>query len=88
MLPNLLKLSTDKVPNVRLVVARTLSKNVIPMGSEWLGVEQAEEVEKRLREMRSDPDRDVRMLAGGEENSVLDILSQTKTEQSNKNIMF
>ncbi|XP_016766282.1 serine/threonine-protein phosphatase 4 regulatory subunit 1 isoform X3 [Apis mellifera] len=32
MLPNLLKLSTDKVPNVRLVVARTLSKNVIPMG--------------------------------------------------------
>ena len=36
MLPNLLKLSTDKVPNVRLVVARTLSKNVIPMGCKYL----------------------------------------------------
>ncbi|XP_076764465.1 serine/threonine-protein phosphatase 4 regulatory subunit 1 isoform X2 [Xylocopa sonorina] len=86
MLPTLLKLSFDKVPNVRLAVARTLSRNVIPMG-QWLGVEQAEEVERRLREMRSDPDRDVRVLAGGEENPVLDILSQTKTEQS-RNIMF
>ncbi|XP_050588473.1 serine/threonine-protein phosphatase 4 regulatory subunit 1-like isoform X4 [Bombus affinis] len=87
MLPTLLEISSDKVPNVRLVVARTLSKNVIPMGSEWLGVKQAEEVENRLREMRSDPDRDVRVLAGGEENAALDILSQTKTEQS-RNIMF
>ncbi|XP_017763871.1 PREDICTED: serine/threonine-protein phosphatase 4 regulatory subunit 1-like isoform X2 [Eufriesea mexicana] len=73
MLPSLLKLSSDKVPNVRLAVARTLSKNVIPMGSEWLGVERAQEVERKLRQMRSDPDRDVRVLAGGEENSVLDI---------------
>ncbi|XP_017792094.1 PREDICTED: serine/threonine-protein phosphatase 4 regulatory subunit 1-like isoform X3 [Habropoda laboriosa] len=87
MLPNLLKLSSDKVPNVRLAVARTLSKNVVSMGPEWLGVEQAEEVERRLKEMRSDPDRDVRLLAGGEENPVLDILSQTKTEQS-RNILF
>ncbi|XP_029051724.1 serine/threonine-protein phosphatase 4 regulatory subunit 1-like isoform X2 [Osmia bicornis bicornis] len=87
MLPSLLKLSRDKVPNVRLAVARTLSKNVIPMGPNWLGAEQAEEVEKRLREMRSDPDRDVRVLAGGEENPVLDILSQTKAEQS-RNILF
>lgn len=55
--------------------------------AEWLGVKQAEEVENRLREMRSDPDRDVRVLAGGEENAALDILSQTKTEQS-RNIMF
>ncbi|XP_017880450.1 serine/threonine-protein phosphatase 4 regulatory subunit 1-like isoform X2 [Ceratina calcarata] len=86
MLPNLLKLSLDKVPNVRLAVARTLSRNVVPMG-QWLGVEQTEEVERRLREMRSDPDRDVRVLAGGEENPVLDILSQTKSEQS-RNIMF
>lgn len=35
MLPNLLKLSSDKVPNVRLAVARTLSKNVIPMGCKY-----------------------------------------------------
>ncbi|XP_076171001.1 serine/threonine-protein phosphatase 4 regulatory subunit 1 isoform X2 [Ptiloglossa arizonensis] len=65
MLPNLLKLSTDKVPNVRLAVARTLSKNVVPMGH-WLGVEQAEVVAIRLREMQLDPDRDVRILAGGD----------------------
>lgn len=32
MLPNLLQLSSDKVPNVRLAVARTLSRNVVPMG--------------------------------------------------------
>lgn len=36
MLPFLLKLSTDKVPNVRLAVARTLSKNIIPMGRKYL----------------------------------------------------
>lgn len=36
MLPNLLKLSTDKVPNVRLAVARTLSRNVVPMGRKYL----------------------------------------------------
>ncbi|XP_076679485.1 serine/threonine-protein phosphatase 4 regulatory subunit 1 isoform X3 [Andrena cerasifolii] len=87
MLPNLLKLSTDKVPNVRLAVARTLSRNVVPMGPDWLGIGQAEEVERRLREMRSDPDRDVRILAGAEESPVMDILSQTKTEQS-RNIVF
>ncbi|XP_076247658.1 serine/threonine-protein phosphatase 4 regulatory subunit 1 isoform X2 [Calliopsis andreniformis] len=86
MLPDLLELSTDKVPNVRLAVARTLSRNVIPMGH-WLGVEQAEEVERRLREMRSDPDRDVRILACADESSVMEILSPTKTEQS-RNIMF
>ncbi|XP_076385857.1 serine/threonine-protein phosphatase 4 regulatory subunit 1 isoform X1 [Megachile rotundata] len=87
MLPTLLKLSMDKVPNVRLVVARTLSENVIPMGPSWLGVEQTKKVEKRLREMRSDPDRDVRVMAGGEEEPVLNILSQTNAEQS-RNILF
>lgn len=44
-------------------------------------------MERRLREMRSDPDRDVRILAGAEESPVMDILSQTKTEQS-RNIVF
>ncbi|XP_043248698.1 serine/threonine-protein phosphatase 4 regulatory subunit 1-like isoform X2 [Colletes gigas] len=67
MLPELLKFSTDKVPNVRLAVARTLSKNVTPMGPGWLGIEQAERVAIRLREMRSDPDRDVRIFAGSDE---------------------
>lgn len=38
MLPTLLQISSDKVPNVRLVVARTLSKNVIPMGCKYLFV--------------------------------------------------
>ncbi|XP_076622614.1 serine/threonine-protein phosphatase 4 regulatory subunit 1 isoform X2 [Colletes latitarsis] len=67
MLPHLLKFSTDEVPNVRLAVARTLSKNVTPMGPGWLGIEQAERVAIRLREMRSDPDRDVRIFAGSDE---------------------
>ncbi|KAK9309336.1 hypothetical protein QLX08_000963 [Tetragonisca angustula] len=87
MLPTLLEISSDKVPNVRLVVARTLSENVVPMGSEWLGVKEAEDVENRLAEMRLDLDRDVRILAGGEDNVPLNILSQTKTEES-RNIMF
>ncbi|CAD1477497.1 unnamed protein product, partial [Heterotrigona itama] len=87
MLPTLLEISSDKVPNVRLVVARTLSENVVPMGSEWLGVKETEEVEKRLTEMRLDPDRDVRILAGGEDNVPLNILSQTKTEES-RNIII
>ncbi|XP_053994161.1 serine/threonine-protein phosphatase 4 regulatory subunit 1-like isoform X2 [Hylaeus anthracinus] len=81
MLPNLLKLSTDKVPNVRLAVARTLSKYVAPMGPDWLGIEQAEEVAIRLREMRSDPDRDVRIFAGSDEIPVLEVTSQTEEEQ-------
>ena len=35
MLPTLLEISSDKVPNVRLVVARTLSENVVPMGCKY-----------------------------------------------------
>lgn len=33
MLPHLYSLSEDKVPNVRLVVARTLANDIMPMGS-------------------------------------------------------
>ena len=44
-------------------------------------------MENRLAEMRLDLDRDVRILAGGEDNVPLNILSQTKTEES-RNIMF
>ncbi|KAI4493300.1 hypothetical protein M0802_009468 [Mischocyttarus mexicanus] len=63
MLPNLFSLSWDKVPNVRLAVARTLSQNVIPMGIDWLGCDLMGSVERRLKQMRSDIDRDVRFLA-------------------------
>ncbi|XP_015606879.1 serine/threonine-protein phosphatase 4 regulatory subunit 1 isoform X2 [Cephus cinctus] len=63
MLPFLLNLSWDRVPNVRLAVARTLARNVATMSPEWLGAEQAEEVEKKLKEMQKDLDRDVRELA-------------------------
>lgn len=49
--------------------------------AEWLGVKQAEEVENRLREMRLDPDRDVRVIAGGEENVPSDMLLPPKTKQ-------
>nr|XP_031827867.1 serine/threonine-protein phosphatase 4 regulatory subunit 1-like [Nomia melanderi] len=85
LLPLLLKLSSDKVPNVRLAVAKTL-KN-IPVGPDWLDRKEAEKIEERLREMRSDPDRDVRILVGGEESPTLDILSDSKTEPS-RNILF
>ncbi|KZC08405.1 PREDICTED: serine/threonine-protein phosphatase 4 regulatory subunit 1-like [Dufourea novaeangliae] len=72
LLPILLQLSTDKVPNVRLAVARTLLKDVVPMGPCWLDSEEVEEVEKILLKMQSDPDRDVRVLAGGKENPTQD----------------
>ncbi|XP_014604176.1 PREDICTED: serine/threonine-protein phosphatase 4 regulatory subunit 1-like isoform X2 [Polistes canadensis] len=68
MLPSLVNLSWDKVPNVRLAVARTLSQNVITMGIDWLGCDHAENVERRLKQMRSDIDRDVRFLAEIEEH--------------------
>ncbi|KAG7189512.1 hypothetical protein KM043_017203 [Ampulex compressa] len=87
MLPSLFNLSLDKVPNVRLAVARTLSKNVITMGSDWLGAQCTEEVEKKLKQMCLDPDRDVRILAGGDEYPSVGPLLQNKTEQS-RNIFF
>ncbi|XP_035726061.1 serine/threonine-protein phosphatase 4 regulatory subunit 1-like isoform X1 [Vespa mandarinia] len=83
MLPSLLNLSWDKVPNVRLAVARTLSQNVIAMGIDWLGYDHAENVERRLKQMRLDIDRDVRILAGREEHLVSDV----QTEQA-RNIVF
>ncbi|XP_033331828.2 serine/threonine-protein phosphatase 4 regulatory subunit 1 isoform X2 [Megalopta genalis] len=85
LLPVLLKLSTDKVPNVRLAAARSL-KN-IPAGPDWLGRDEVEEVGRRLREMRTDPDRDVRIVVGGEENPTINTLLESKTEPS-RNILF
>lgn len=83
MLPNLLNLSWDKVPNVRLVVARTLRQNVIGMGIDWMGYEHALTAGRRLTQMRLDIDRDVRILAGGKEHLVSDV----QTEQA-RNIIF
>ncbi|XP_011144837.1 serine/threonine-protein phosphatase 4 regulatory subunit 1 isoform X2 [Harpegnathos saltator] len=75
MLPNLIGLSFDRVPNVRLAVARTLANNVSTMGLDGLGAERMEEVDRILKKMRLDADRDVRVLAGGEEQLV-DTVSQ------------
>ncbi|XP_043493871.1 serine/threonine-protein phosphatase 4 regulatory subunit 1-like isoform X2 [Polistes fuscatus] len=83
MLPGLVNLSWDKVPNVRLAVARTLSQNVITMGN-WLGCDHAENVERRLKQMRSDIDRDVRFLAEIEEHH---LVPDVQMEQA-RNIVF
>ncbi|XP_025992654.2 serine/threonine-protein phosphatase 4 regulatory subunit 1 isoform X2 [Solenopsis invicta] len=70
MLPCLINLSVDRVPNVRLAVARTIATDVIAMGLDNLGMEAMEEVQRILTKMRVDVDRDVRMLAGGEEQQI------------------
>ncbi|XP_015185244.1 PREDICTED: serine/threonine-protein phosphatase 4 regulatory subunit 1-like isoform X2 [Polistes dominula] len=84
MLPSLLNLSYDNVPNVRLAVARTLSQNVITMGIDWLGSEYVT-VEGRLQRMRSDIDRDVRFLAEIEEHHL--VVPDVQMEQA-RNIVF
>ncbi|XP_012254171.2 serine/threonine-protein phosphatase 4 regulatory subunit 1-like isoform X2 [Athalia rosae] len=61
MLPHLIDLSLDTVPNVRLSVARTLARYVATRGPEWQGgPEQAEAVKTKLKHLRQDADRDVR----------------------------
>ncbi|XP_076285831.1 serine/threonine-protein phosphatase 4 regulatory subunit 1 isoform X2 [Lasioglossum baleicum] len=85
LLPILLKLSADKVPNVRLAAARSLKNIPAP---DWLDdCYEAEEVEERLRAMRTDSDRDVRIVVGGEENLTINALSDSKAEPS-RNILF
>ncbi|XP_078043548.1 serine/threonine-protein phosphatase 4 regulatory subunit 1-like [Augochlora pura] len=87
LLPVLLKLSRDKVPNVRLAVVRSL-KN-IPAGPDWLGRDEMDEVEKRLREMRTDPDRDVRIVVSGEDSpTVVNKLPESKTEPPRQQIYY
>ncbi|XP_033224224.1 serine/threonine-protein phosphatase 4 regulatory subunit 1-like isoform X2 [Belonocnema kinseyi] len=66
MMPCLLRLSEDKVPNVRLAVARCLSTDIIPV-SQWFEAELMETIVKKLKKLHCDPDRDVRVLAGGRE---------------------
>ncbi|KAL0109161.1 hypothetical protein PUN28_014328 [Cardiocondyla obscurior] len=90
MLPCLISLSCDRVPNVRLAVARTLATDVISLDS--LDMETVEEVERILTKMRVDADRDVRMLAGGEEQQI-DILGYCSSDENNqieqpRNILF
>ncbi|XP_011639944.1 serine/threonine-protein phosphatase 4 regulatory subunit 1-like isoform X2 [Pogonomyrmex barbatus] len=92
MLPCLIKLSCDRVPNVRLAVARTIATDVIAMGFDNLGMEAIEEVERILTKMRVDVDRDVRVLAGGEEQQI-DILAYCSSDENNqveqtRNILF
>ncbi|XP_051161724.1 serine/threonine-protein phosphatase 4 regulatory subunit 1-like isoform X2 [Leptopilina boulardi] len=62
MLPHLYSLSEDKVPNVRLVVARTLANDILPLGIDRFNVERTRLLIEKLKQ---DPDRDVRVLAGG-----------------------
>ncbi|XP_011880997.1 PREDICTED: serine/threonine-protein phosphatase 4 regulatory subunit 1-like isoform X1 [Vollenhovia emeryi] len=92
MLPCLISLSCDRVPNVRLAVARTIATDVIAMGLDNLGMEAMEEVERILTKMRVDADRDVRVLAGGEEQQI-DILAYCSSDENNqveqaRNILF
>lgn len=118
MLPCLISLSCDRVPNVRLAVARTIATDVIAMGCKYhviivicradsiycilfriylflvdnLGMEAMEEVERILTKMRVDVDRDVRVLAGGDEQQI-DILAYCSSDENNqveqaRNILF
>ncbi|XP_018407558.1 PREDICTED: serine/threonine-protein phosphatase 4 regulatory subunit 1-like [Cyphomyrmex costatus] len=92
MLPCLISLSHDRVPNVRLAVARTIATDVITMGVDNLGIDAMEEVERTLTKMRVDVDRDVRVLAGGDEQQI-DILAYCSSDENNqveqaRNILF
>ncbi|EDO37086.1 predicted protein, partial [Nematostella vectensis] len=63
-LPNLLSLLSDKVPNVRLAVARTLTHSVL--NCDYLQNPECKErdiVTGALRKLQSDSDRDVRYFA-------------------------
>jgi len=64
VLPHLLDLSWDRVPNVRLAVARTLAQDI--MGNQYFCNDQNphhEFVVQTLRRLQSDKDRDVRYYA-------------------------
>ncbi|XP_015127195.1 serine/threonine-protein phosphatase 4 regulatory subunit 1 isoform X2 [Diachasma alloeum] len=78
LLPCLLSLSSDVVPNVRLSVVRTLTTQVFKIIN-TLGPEQAEKINEKVRVLRQDPDRDVRMLAGGVAGKYLGKSSEEET---------
>ncbi|XP_057333338.1 serine/threonine-protein phosphatase 4 regulatory subunit 1-like isoform X3 [Microplitis mediator] len=64
LLPWLLDLSSDVVPNVRLAVIRTLTTQVVNI-SNILSEEEVELINNKVQLSREDPDRDVRAIAGG-----------------------
>ncbi|XP_034947613.1 serine/threonine-protein phosphatase 4 regulatory subunit 1-like isoform X2 [Chelonus insularis] len=64
LLPELLEYSKDAVPNVRLVVVRTLTTQVVNIRN-CLSEEQIEKINNVIKMMKHDPDRDVRAIAGG-----------------------
>ncbi|XP_008556160.1 serine/threonine-protein phosphatase 4 regulatory subunit 1 isoform X3 [Microplitis demolitor] len=64
LLPWLLDLSSDVVPNVRLAVIRTLTTQVVNI-SNILSEEEVELINNKVQISREDPDRDVRAIAGG-----------------------
>ncbi|XP_050524132.1 serine/threonine-protein phosphatase 4 regulatory subunit 1-like isoform X2 [Daktulosphaira vitifoliae] len=66
LLPTLLNLSSDRVPNVRLMVAKTLSL-LISNNSIFMGIKnfQYDVIENALTELSKDNDRDVRYFADG-----------------------
>uniref|UniRef100_A0A8C2B833 Putative WW-binding domain-containing protein n=1 Tax=Cyprinus carpio TaxID=7962 RepID=A0A8C2B833_CYPCA len=58
LLPSLLSLSSDPVPNVRVLVAKALRQSVLEKRSAY-----SDELEEALSELRMDKDRDVRFFA-------------------------
>lgn len=61
MLPHLFILCEDKVPNVRLVVARTLTNDILPLNIDRFNIERTWQF---ILKLKQDKDRDVRVLAG------------------------
>ncbi|XP_031552606.1 serine/threonine-protein phosphatase 4 regulatory subunit 1-like isoform X2 [Actinia tenebrosa] len=69
-LPNLLHLLSDRIPNVRLSVARTLTKNILHC--EYFSTPECKErdiLEDALQKLQIDTDRDVRYFAGAPDTS-------------------
>uniref|UniRef100_A0A673JLV1 Serine/threonine-protein phosphatase 4 regulatory subunit 1-like n=1 Tax=Sinocyclocheilus rhinocerous TaxID=307959 RepID=A0A673JLV1_9TELE len=58
LLPSLLSLSSDPVPNVRVLVAKALRQSVLEKRSAY-----SDELEEALSELRMDKDRDVQFFA-------------------------
>uniref|UniRef100_A0A671QNV9 Serine/threonine-protein phosphatase 4 regulatory subunit 1-like n=1 Tax=Sinocyclocheilus anshuiensis TaxID=1608454 RepID=A0A671QNV9_9TELE len=58
LLPSLLSLSSDPVPNVRVLVAKALRQSVLEKRSAY-----SDELEEALSELRMDKDRDVRFFS-------------------------
>ncbi|XP_070575375.1 serine/threonine-protein phosphatase 4 regulatory subunit 1-like isoform X3 [Ptychodera flava] len=72
LLPQLIKLSTDNVPNVRIAVARLLAQHIIP--SEYFNSKdnpEQEPLQKVIAQLREDSDRDVRFYATCSNNAYI-----------------